>query len=189
MANAVETERQVRPKQVKITPATVSINDIKQRYQAVQSKISALGLYTYPDVSKMAHSLLSIMLGDNPLDDQIPQLDKQLFALEEYVKSTDVQMTEVGEGGSQEDGGSTEAGPPAAPTDTRFKIFRNAALGLCTTSQLANHVSLADFLEMVNSKIMEDQKFDEGEAGVILAQMSQLREIRWDQKRETVRRP
>jgi hypothetical protein len=32
MDEEVKTERQVKPKQIKITPATVSIDDIKQRY-------------------------------------------------------------------------------------------------------------------------------------------------------------
>jgi hypothetical protein len=189
MNNAVETERQVRPKQIKVTPATVSIDDIKQRYQAVQSKISALGLYPHLYVSKIACSFLSIMHGDESLDDQIPQLDKQLFTLEEYVNSADVQMTEVGEGGSQKDGGEPDAGSATAPIDTRFNIFRHIALRLCTTPQLSSHVPLADFLEMVNSNIMGDRKFDEGESAVILARMSQLREVRWDQSKKTVRRP
>jgi hypothetical protein len=189
MDKEVETERQVEPKQSKVAPATVSIDDIKQRYQAVQSKISALGLYPRLDVSKIAYSLLSITLGDESLDDQIPQLDKQMSALEEYVNSADVQTTEVGEGGSQEDGGSPEAGPPAAPIDTRFNMFRDIALGLCSTPQLSGRVPLSEFLEMVNSNIMDDREFDEGEAAVILARMSQLREVRWDQSKRTVRRP
>jgi hypothetical protein len=155
----------------------------------VQSKISALGLYPHLDVSKIACSLLSIMLGDESLDDQIPQLDKQLFALEEYVNSADVQTTEVGEGGSQKDGGEPEAGSATAPIDTRFNIFRDIALGMCSTPRLSSHVPLADFLDMVNSNIMDDRQFDEGEAAVILARMAQLREVWWDQSKKTVRRP
>jgi hypothetical protein len=188
MDKEVETERQVEPKQSKVAPATVSIDDIRQRYQAVQSKISALGLYPRLDVSKIAYSLLSITLGDESLDDQIPQLDKQMSALE-YVNSADVQTTEVGEGGSQEDGGSPEAGPPAAPIDTRFNMFRDIALGLCSTPQLSGRVPLSELLEMVNSNIVDDREFDEGEAAAILARMSQLREVRWDQSKRTVRRP
>jgi hypothetical protein len=189
MGKEVETERQVEPKQSKVAPETVSVDDIKQRYQAVHSKISTLGLYPRLDVCKIVHSLLSITLGDKSLSDQIPQLDKQLSALEEYVSSTDVQMTEVGEGGSQEDDGEPEAGPPAASIDTRFNIFRDIALGLCTTPQLSGRIPLSEFLEMANSNIMDDREFDEGEAAVILARMSQLREVRWDQSKRTVRRP
>jgi hypothetical protein len=184
-----KTEHQDKPEQSKAVPAAMSFNDIKRRYQAVRSKISALDLYPHLDVYKIGYGLLDTVFGDKPIDDQISQLDEQLSTLEGYVNAADAQMTEVGEGGIQESDGELEASPPAAPIDTRFNIFRDIALGLCTTPQLANHVPLVDFLEMINSNIMEDREFDEGEAGAILARMSQLREIRWDKNRRTVRGP
>jgi hypothetical protein len=183
----VETERQGEPKQSKAAPATTSIDVIKQRYQAVHSRISNLGLYPHPDVSKVAYSLLKTWFGDKSFDDQIPQLDKQLSALEVYLNSANVQMTEIDEGSSQGHGGELEAGPPAAPIDTRFNIFRDIALGLCTTPRFSGRVPLSDFVEMVNSNIMDNREFNEGEAAVFFAQMSQLREVRWDQSRKTVR--
>jgi hypothetical protein len=164
------------------TPATISIADLRDRCQAADDKVEALGLEDHRTVKTLIRRLFRSLLSlDKASNSEKTEFAANVVALEEYVDAANAQM-----GGGEDDGGNDGDDKNAsdraavALTGPRFDHFHANVLELLTTPQLDSHVPFEQFLDMINSNLpagMDEISTEEAEA--ILEHMQQQGEIDW----------
>jgi len=178
----VEDEETAEPAVQSPAAAPPSMQSLRKRCREVRVRVETHHVEDHDTVLELSCRLLDKVILENPGQPDRQQMAIDVGKLEEYVDSVTRKM-------AAKDTAGQEQSQPATEWGARYDHFRDSNLELLTTPQLAAPQKLVDYLEMINSNVMDEKYYDEAESRLILSDMAEKGEVGWDESSGAVSQP